>query len=66
MDGLRNLLPEQPTYDKWIGSMMKEYGSEFVLNTSDFYLEENPSWGMLFSHLPMLRGQFGEGKQLIW
>jgi glycosyltransferase involved in cell wall biosynthesis len=66
MESLRNLPPEQPTYDKWINSMMKEYGSECVLNTRDFYLEDNPSWNMLFSHLPMLRDQFGEGKQLIW
>lgn len=66
VESLRNLPPEQPTYDKWISSMMKEYGSEFVLNTRDFYLEDNPSWNMLFSHLPMLRDQFGEGKQLIW
>lgn len=66
LEGLKDLPPDHPTYDKWLDTMIKEHGSDWSLNTSDFYIEGSPSWRMLSSHLPVASVFAEEGKQLIW
>jgi hypothetical protein len=63
---LKKLPPDSPSYDRWMDTMMKEYGAEYKLNSSDFYIGDKPSWSMLFSHLPHMATFVDEGKELIY
>jgi hypothetical protein len=64
IESLKKLPSDHPCYDKWLEDMIREHGTEYIINNNDFILEDSPNWDMINSKIPHFFTTFGDKKLL--